>query len=64
MLTMLLGLLSTNVPSAQKDAAGSKDNPLIQGLQGHYVIGCNNDSDTWEADILKGKNTESVQIEG
>jgi len=63
-ITMLFGLLSANLSAVQKDAAGCKDNPLIPRLQGYYIIGCSNDPANFDADILNGKNTESVHIEG
>jgi hypothetical protein len=64
MATMLFGLLSANLLVAQKDAAGCKDHPLIPRLQGYYITGCDNHPATFDADILNGKNTETVHIEG
>jgi hypothetical protein len=64
MTTMLFGLLSASLLVAQKDAAGCKDHPLIPRLQGYYIIGCDNHPANFDADMLNGKNTETVHIEG
>jgi len=64
MMTMLFVLLSANLNAAQKDAAGCKDHPLIPRMQDYYITGCSDAAASFDADILNGKNSETVHIEG
>ena len=63
-MTMMFVLLSANLNAAQKDAAGCKDHPLIPRMQDYYIAGCSDAAASFDADILNGKNSKTVHIEG
>jgi OmpA-OmpF porin, OOP family len=63
-MMLLFGLLSANLYAAEEDAAGCKDHPLIPRMQNYFILGCNEDLATFDADIVNGKITETVHIEG
>ncbi len=63
-LWMLSGLLAVNLYAAEKDAPGCKNHPLVPGMQGYYISGCSSDDAVADFDVLKGKATETVHVEG
>jgi hypothetical protein len=63
-MMMLFGLLSANLYAAEKDAAGCRDHQLIPRISGYYIAGCNDSPASFDMDIVKGKTTETIHIEG
>ena len=63
-MALLFVLLSANLYAAQTDAAGCKDHPLIPRMQDYYINACSSATANFDADVLDGKKTETVHIEG
>lgn len=61
---MLVCLTSANLTAAEKDAPNCKDHPLVPRLQGYYIVGCNSADAAADFDIPKGKESETIHIEG
>jgi hypothetical protein len=63
-ITILFCLLPVSIYTAEKDADGCKDHPLIPRMPGYYIAGSNEIPAGADLDIIKEKITESVPFEG
>lgn len=63
-LTLLFCLLSATLSSAEKDAAGCKDHPLIPRMPGYFIAGCSETPAEADLDIIQGATTTTVHFKG
>jgi len=63
-MTIVFSLLPAIFYSAEKDADGCKDHPLIPRLPGYYIAACNETPAGADLDIIKETGTETVHFEG
>jgi len=63
-LMVFPGLVPVNLHAAQQDAAGCKSHPLAPAMPGYFISACSSDDGVADFEVLKGKFTETVHVEG
>lgn len=63
-ITTLSFLISLNPCAAEKDSPGCKDHSLAPRMEGYYIVGCDDHDAVTDFEVPKGKETETVHVEG